>query len=219
MKYFRALLMVAVIGLVTVQLFSCKDDDEPTFSFPSSPTVDSNGYTMGGTLVFLYSVDNGVTFTATVPTGLASGAKVLVKVNNGTTDLLAEDFTFDWSGSVPAPADSSAPVAEFVITGNATPSVKITDKMTIVTSHRANGKFYSVNPSSGVTKEEFTPTYGGTALLSARAFVYHYKKGLFYASQNTDAGGYLYTINPATKVATRINENNGANGAEVWDAI
>ena len=209
---------LAAVAFAMFQLSSCRSDDDPTFSIPS-PTINEDGYSLGGTLKYLYSTDGGLTFSATPPTNIAGGGNVLIKVNNGTTDLTAEDFDFDWSGSSPVPSNSGAAVAEFTVTSNITVNVKIVDKMTMITSHRSNGKFFEVNPTTGATKELFTPTYGDNPLLSVRGFVYHYNKNLFYASVNTDAGGYLYTINPSTKVATRINENDGANGAAIWDAI
>jgi hypothetical protein len=217
MKIMR-LLAFATFTLALLYLASCSDDDAPTFTFPTA-NINATGYTMGGTPQFLYSTDGGTTYSATIPTNISSGQTIKVKVNNGTADLNPDDFEFDWTGSSPAPVSESNGVADFLVSTDVTLALKITDKISLVTSHRGNGKFYTINTATGALTEAFTPTYDANALLSVRGFVYHYKKGLFYASQNTDAGGYLYSINPANKVATRINENNGANGAEVWDAI
>lgn len=104
-------------------------------------------------------------------------------------------------------SDDPAPVANVLIAGN-----------------RTTGKFYTVDEKTGTTKEIFTPTYDGTTLNEVRAVVFHPKKNLYYISQNSytldnnTQLGYLYTLNPTTKVATRINQNNGVNGV-VWDAI
>lgn len=82
----------------------------------------------------------------------------------------------------------------------------------LVTSHRTSGKFYTINPSNGNTTEIFTPTFSGSTLNDIRAFVYHPKQNLFYASVSSSVGADLYTINPANKVATKINDNDGTNG-------
>ncbi len=69
----------------------------------------------------------------------------------------------------------------------------------------------------------FTLTYGDASLNEIRAFVYHPKRKQFFASVSTyangDRAGFLYSVNPSTRQATRINENDGENGHEVWDAI
>lgn len=97
----------------------------------------------------------------------------------------------------------------------------------LVTSHRANGTFYKLNTKTGEKTEIFTATIGGSTLTEVRAFVYHPKEKLFYASANSyvDFGdgerrGFLYSMNPKTKEATIINNNDG-NGGDyaVWDAI
>jgi hypothetical protein len=99
-------------------------------------------------------------------------------------------------------------------------------KDVLITSHRASGKFYKLDKSTGAQTEIFTATYDGATLNEIRGFVYHPKQNLFYASINSYKDqdgiqlGHLYTIHPKTKVATRINENDGNNGAyDVWDAI
>lgn len=97
----------------------------------------------------------------------------------------------------------------------------------LVTSHRQTGVFYKVDKKTGETKEIFTPTLSGGTLKEIRAFVYHPKENLFYASASTSIygeafarKGYLYSMNPKTKVATLINNNDGDGGDyAVWDAI
>jgi len=216
----KLLLLVAVICIALTQ--SCKDDD-PTFTIAGS-SISSDDYTAGGTLKVLYSVDGGKTFTETLPSGLGSGTKVQVKVNNGTTDLSSDDFEFDWTGSSPAPASLNGPIAEFTVSGgNVTIQVKVTDKMVLITNHRSNGKFYQVNTTTGDLTVAFAPKLGADTLKNIRGFVFHKKKGMFYATLNTDAGsglqGDLFTINTATKAATKINDNNGSNTNVVWDAV
>jgi hypothetical protein len=96
----------------------------------------------------------------------------------------------------------------------------------LVTSHRQTGTFYSVDQTTGETTEIFTPTFDGGDLLEVRAFVYHPGEKLFYASATSETfaeetqAGFLYSINPKTKVAAMINDNDGNEGAYAeWDAI
>lgn len=84
---------------------------------------------------------------------------------------------------------------------------------TLISGNRTTGKFYSVNETTGATKEIFTPTFNGATLNEVRAVAYHPKKNLFYFSQNSTALGTntvlgnLYSMNPTTKVTTLINDN------------
>lgn len=96
----------------------------------------------------------------------------------------------------------------------------------LVTSHRQTGVFYKVDQTTGATTEIFTPTVSGGTLKEVRAFVYHKGENLFYASATTETfeggieTGYLYKMNPKTKVATMINDNDGNDGDyAIWDAI
>ncbi len=218
MKKLRLMLGIAVIAFTAIQLTSCGDDDDPTFSFPSI-SIDDEEYTMGGTLQVLFSTDGGATFSETVPTGLGSGTVVKAKLNNGTTDLTAADFEFDWSGSSPAPSNTTSDVVDFTIGSDVNIAVKVSDKWSVITAHRGNGKVFTVDKATGAKTEAFTPLFNASALLSLRGFVYHKNQKKFYVTQNTDAGGDLYTIDPATKVATRINDNLGSVDNDVWDAV
>jgi hypothetical protein len=212
--------MVLALALGALALQSCKDDE---FQI-NPPSLEIAEYTGTGELQFLYSTDKGKTFSAVMPSGLTSGQTVLVKINNGKEDLLNEDYSFDWTGSTPAPTTTDSYVAEFrVPDGNLSPKVKVEELWSIVTSHRKSGKFYTLNPATGAATEEFTATFDGAALNEVRGFVYHLKERKFYASvssyiQNEQAG-FLYSINPVTDEATRINENNGENDHDVWDAL
>ncbi|RLD21153.1 MAG: hypothetical protein DRI71_09535, partial [Bacteroidetes bacterium] len=68
--------------------------------------ITSVGYTMGGTLAFLYSLDDGETFSSELPP-IPIRSELMVKVNNGTDDLTADDFIFDWSASSITPDSST----------------------------------------------------------------------------------------------------------------
>ncbi len=91
---------------------------------------------------------------------------------------------------------------------------------TLIAGNRTSGKFYSVNETTGATKEIFTPTYNGAALTEVRAVVYHPKKNLFYFAQNSEgltAGnilGNLYSMNPTTKISALVNDN--SNSKLIW---
>jgi hypothetical protein len=223
----RSLLFAFAVAMITLQ--SCKDDEEPVFQI-GTPTLDATGYTGSGTIGLLYSIDNGVTYSATLPANLEEGTKVLVKANDGTEDLSADDFIFDWSGSSPAPANATANVAEFTVgTSNLSISLTLEEVWALLTSHRQNGKFFTINPSNGATTEVFTATFEGVNMKDFRGFVYHPKQKLYYATVastiNDQQAGFLYTINPATKVATMINENDGDPNEDqvldyaIWDAV
>jgi hypothetical protein len=220
----KYLSMAMFCCMIAIQ--SCNDDDEaPKFDIGSA-TINDDNYTGGGTLKLLYSTDGGTTYSETVPT-FEKGKTVMVKVNNGTTDVTADDFTFDWSGSSVAAADAADDIATFVASNeDMSIDVTVADIMTLITSHRTTGKFYSVNPENGDTTFLFKPTYDGATLNDIRAFVYHPTLNKYYVSVNSYVNqegvqaGYLYTIDPSTKVATRINENNGNGGQyAIWDAI
>jgi hypothetical protein len=217
MKKLRLMLGFAIIAFSAIQLTSCGDDD-PTYSFPSA-NIDDEEYTMGGTVRILYSTDGGANFTETVPSGIGNGAIVKAKLNNGTVDLTTADFEFDWSGSVPAPSNATSDVAEFTVGSDVVINVKGEDKWSLITSHRTSGKVFIVDKATGAKTESFTPMFNANALTSLRGFVYHKNQKKFYVTQNTDAGGDLYTIDPATKVATRINDNLGSADNEIWDAV
>ena len=151
------LLFIAALATAAFNFSSCSDDDKPRFNIPTTD-IDGDAYTMGGDLRLLYSIDNGANYSATVPTNIGKDVHVLVKLNNGTTDLTTDDFDIDWTGSSPAPTVAESGEAEFVASTNIAVQVAVTDKMTLVTSHRANGKFFTVNTTTGALTEAFTPT-------------------------------------------------------------
>jgi hypothetical protein len=102
------------------------------------------------------------------------------------------------------------------------------DPDVLVTSHRQTGVFYKINTTTGALTQIFTPTYDGATFKEVRAFVYHPGEDLFYASRSTfldqdDSGprvGFLFSLDPDTKDATLINNNDGDGGEyAVWDAI
>lgn len=183
-------------------------------------TIDDTGYTAGGTLQLLYSIDNGATFETEKPTGIALGTTMLVKVNNGNEDLAIDKFIFDWSGSSIAPADVNTASASFTVTGSININVTLKDRLALVAANRRTGIFYKLDKSTGTRQELFAPRYEGDTLKGIRAFVYHYGIQQFYASEITDFGGRLFRVDRASKEAIIINENNGNNSAyDIWDAI
>jgi len=184
------------------------------------------GYTMGGTLALWYSLDDGETFSRDLPE-VPLRAELMVKVNNGVADLTLESFTFDWSASSIAPDSATQDIVIFKVFEEIEDiSVTVTELKTLITSHRSNGLFSSILATTGNTTPLFTATTDGNDLTDVRGFVYHPNKDKFYISQasyNADGinprKGYLYTIDPATKVSTIINANDGLGGVAIWDAI
>lgn len=211
-NYFILTLLISLFLLA-----SCGKDDEPTFAVNTSSITDDK-YTFEGTPAIQYSVDNGATYTSTLPSSLPENSKVLAKITNGSEDLKAEDFEIDWSGSSPSPVVNNG-IAEFTINDELSINVSIEDKMTLVTSSRFNGKFHRVDLATGDTTFIFNASHDGSDLVDIRAFVYHYGQKKFFASQSSNPGGYLYSIDPSSMEATMINANDGANGAAVWDAV
>lgn len=103
----------------------------------------------------------------------------------------------------------------------------------LITSNRSTGQFYQIDVTTGTTTPLFKITYNGETLYDIRGFVYHPKLQKYFASVNSyenlgdgEQNGTLYSIDPATKVATQINDNDGKVNAsdpnqsyEIWDAI
>jgi hypothetical protein len=206
----KLLSLMLLIGITI--LYSCKDDEKPTFTV-ENPTIDSDEYTGPGTLVLMYSTD-GTTFSTTLPK-VHNGEVVTVKISNGTEDLTTDDYSFDWSGSSPAPSDVNGGIATFTAqSGSITIGVTVEDLTTLISSNRTTGKFYSIDKTSGAKTEIFTPMLGETAVLGIRGFVYHPSMDLFYATTSSDEGGIIYQISPSTKMATIINDNNAASDPE-----
>ncbi len=95
----------------------------------------------------------------------------------------------------------------------------------LVTANRQTGAFYKIDQKTGDTTRIFTPTISGNTLTDVRAFVYHGGEDAFFASGNAsyysnnvrdeagkangiaNPGGFLYKMNPSTKVTTVINNN------------
>jgi hypothetical protein len=107
------------------------------------------------------------------------------------------------------------------------------DGVALITADRVSGQFYVINPKTGATKEAFEITYNGNVLTEIRSLVYHPGENRFYVSSHSydDLGdgnqnGRLFSVNPRTKEATLINDNDGkvaptdANQSyQIWDAI
>jgi hypothetical protein len=197
----------------------------PNFTVAET-NITSVGYTMGGTLAFLYSLDNGDTFTSELP-AIPIRSELMVKVNNGADDLTAVNFTFNWSASSITPDSATQDIVIFKVFEEVENiSVTVTELKILITSHRSNGLFSSIDETTGNTTPLFTATTGGSDLTDVRGFVYHPNEGKFYMSQtsyNADGvsprKGYLYTIDTATKASAIINANDGAGGAAIWDAV
>jgi len=106
-------------------------------------------------------------------------------------------------------------------------------KQVLITTSRSTGQFFEIDPVTGNTKPLFKITYNGETLFDIRSVTYHEGENKYYVSTHSysnlgdgDRLGQLYSVDPATKVATMINDNDGkvnpsdANQSySVWDAI
>lgn len=210
-------LAIGLTMLSACTFVSCNDDPDPTYSI-ESPTINSEDYTMGGTLRLLYSTD-GTTFTESAPAKLAKNSVVTVKVNNGTEDLTSDDFQFDWSGSSASATDATADFAEFTV-GDENPrfEVVVKDKQTLLASHRATGKFYALNSTNGDSTYLFKITFNGATLVDSRALVYHYGQKKLYLTLSNSSGGALFSYDAKTKTANKINSN-VAGESSIWRTL
>ena len=214
---------ITIFGLALLP--SCRKEVViPTFNILNS-TINDDGYTMGGALVLLYSIDDGESFTSELPVEVPMRTELMVKVNNGTVDLTSDFFTFDWSVASVEPDSGTLDIFTFKVFGEISDiSVTVNAKATLITSHRSTGQFSSIGATGTITPL-FTATSDGNDLGNVRGFVYHDNEGQFYMSQaswtvnGANRKGFLYTIDPTTKVSTIINANNGAGGAAIWDAV
>ena len=102
--------IIALCAILLVQ--SCTSENLDPISNFGENNIDQSEYTAGGTLAFSYSLDGGGTYTTTMPTNIATGATVKTKIVNGASELAIEDFSFDWTGSVPAPTDKNSNIFE-----------------------------------------------------------------------------------------------------------
>lgn len=87
--------------------------------------------------------------------------------------------------------------------------------MMLVTSHQATGKFYKMDKTTGTKTEVFTVKEGTDDVTNFRSLVYHPGKNLLYGSLNNNFDAVLYSIDPSTKIATLINDNDQGK----WDSF
>jgi len=211
------IITLTLLSLGLLLSLSACEDEEPRFDVLNS-TIDDTEYSGGGELFLLFSTDNGSTFSEVLPVDLKRGDMILVKVNNGTSDLTGEDYLFDWSASSLASMSSTDPVAEFIVSrDDISFAVKVSDRLQLVATHNTNGKVFAIDIGTGAQTEFFTPLLEGSALTGARGFVYHRNLKRYFVTRSGSLGGALYSVNATSKVATVINANNG--GPSQWDAI
>lgn len=209
----KRLLFAFLLGTLFLQ--SCDEEPIPVFNVGET-VINTDDYT-GEPVTLLYSLDNGLTFSPNLPADITEGKVLLVKVNDGNEDLTKENYLFDWSGSTPKPLSSTSDLATFNVIENVNINLKLKDLLVLVTNNSIDGKFYSVNTTSGVRIEIFTPTLNDAPLTDVRAFLHHPGENLYYAS--VYGSGKIYSIDPFTKAATLINDNNGAGGHAVWTDV
>jgi hypothetical protein len=211
----NAIILLALVYLFFIQ--SCQPDESEYFTIESS-TIEASEYHWGNSLKFLYFTDE-LAYAGSLDR-IRTGAKIRVRVFTADEryPLTADNFEFDWSSSSPTPVNYNDAQAEFIVTANLNIHVKITDRLELVAG-KNYGFIDKIDKVSGVHNSFLTPRFNDqAALFGMKAFVYHPGKHLYYASVqgytsgSSILGGDLYTIDPITKVATRINDNTGNNG-------
>ncbi|WP_420399109.1 hypothetical protein [Flagellimonas sp.] len=230
----RKLAHYALLASWAFVQFGCGKDDSPsnpddgpteTFYNITQATINTDGYTAPGELSFWYSIDNGESYSIEKPEDLSKGDELWVKINNGEVDILEEDFYFDWSGSSIAPADAESDLAKFVVKeSDITLAATVSDKMELLVSDRDTGQFYVLDVSDGGLTPAFTFLQGEVPLIKVRGAVYNYSDGKMYVS-TAKIGNFksmLYIVDPNSKQATVINENNqivNEENVEIWKGI
>jgi hypothetical protein len=210
---------IFLFAILFVVMFESCEEKEPQRFEIKDVTIDATGYT-GSTPKFLFSTGD-ISYSETLPK-VKPGAKIRVHIYNDQEQLSGTDFRFDWSLSTPAPVSTIGAFAEFTATSDLQIHVTISDVMELIT-HRDDGTFLNINKIYGWADRVFVVRYNSEPLYSIQAFAYHPKQQRYYASvtgnntANGIVGGYLYTIDPITNIATRINENNGTSGIQWTD--
>lgn len=98
------------------------DNSTPTEAFYNiiGATIDDDGYTAPWELSFLYSTDNGESYTAEKPTDLSKGSALWVKINDGENDI----SDFEWHGIIDlAITDTNKILATFEIEEGSNPAL------------------------------------------------------------------------------------------------
>jgi hypothetical protein len=228
------LLIFTLILIIVLQ--ACKEEEEhPDQFFGIEEITFDVTKSVKTDLTLMYS-RNFSTYVEEEELGpVREGTKIWVKVYEADTKeaLSSSEFWFDWSKSSPAPVQTIGSVAEFDVKADLDIRVQVFDAYDLV-GVRDDGTLHHIDKEkgtlridkqSGALKPLFTAMYEQQPITSMQAFVYHPKKRLYYTSVEGVSssagvdGGYLYTINPVTKAATRINENNGANGINQWENV
>ena len=81
---------------------------------------------------------------------------------------------------------------------------------------RAGGTVSTVNTETGALTNITTFSFNSTDLTNIRSLAYNEITEMLYAGQNNNGGGQLFEIDPATKVATLINDNDDGTGTMEW---
>lgn len=231
----RKLAFCIWICTYTLLQWNCSKDDGPktpsdgdnpspveTFYNITQATINDDEYTAPGELFFLYSIDNGDSFTAEKPEDLSKGDELWVKINNGEVDLSEEDFSFDWSDSSLAPANATNAVAKFVVKeSDISIASTIIDKIELLVSNRNTGQFFVLDLSDGGLTPAFTFLEGELPLERVRGVVFNYNNGNLYVT-TTKFGlskSQLYKVDTNNMQATVINENSDSTWSGISDLV
>lgn len=112
-KIFK-LLIIAVVAAFIIS--SCDEDDGVPYTFTSE--VDATGSIFAdhqSTTILQFSTDNGVSFSTAPLLKTGQNYKVRVFDTESGEPITSPNFTFDWSGSDPAPSNLSTDLPEFTL--------------------------------------------------------------------------------------------------------
>lgn len=202
-------LFLLFLSIIVISTTNCKKDTETLYQLMAS-AIDDTDYSGDGILAFAFSVDNGTTWSPNLPVDLKVGATVKVKITDGTNDLTADKFEFDWSASSGTLSSTTTSMVDFTVEStDIKVAVKVSEIMELVVVKRADGKLFKVNKTTGDLTEiiALVKGVGGPALTGMRSMVYDPLTGLGFLGGTNNASAGFYSLNIKTGVATLLNGN------------
>ena len=220
MKYSRNLSSMLLLFIFI--LSSCGDDDimvtpDPPVITPE--TIDDNEYSAGAALIYIYSVDNGITFSPDIPE-VEQGELIQVRISDGTEELDLSYFKIDWSSSPSEPRDLVEGTAFFEIGDeDLTLKAKVSDIKSLIMVERYNGQVKYIDTENGTITNLFKFTLNGEDLINIRSLVFHPTERKYYMTSSAEGQGKLYEADPVTNVAKVINDNSDQEWGGIADII
>lgn len=171
----------------------------------ASPIAGTLTVTTGGTATYgddyTTSIDGSSgTFDIEIAQGATSATFTITPVND-TNDEGNETATFTLSSSE----------GLLNIGSSATATVTLTDTLILVAIDGANGQMFSINPSTGETKDKVMITFDGSAFLRARSLCYDNNSGIGFLGERVIeedvTSGRLFSLDFSTGQLTVANDN------------